>query len=400
MATVLDLFCGCGGLSLGFQEAGFDIVGAHDHWCAAVSTYNRNFSHHATKTEISPQAGFCKADVIIGGPPCQGFSSAGLRLANDHRNTLVSAFAQIIAQLLPKAFVFENVEGFLTGARGAYVFELLEPLVAAGYRIHLRKINAANFGVPQHRKRVVAIGGLGWDPEFLSPSHMAFGAPGASTVTKHKLPFTPTLKQALRGLPKAFDDQRDTCSDHIISQLSEDDLERVVLLEQGQCMRDLPETLWHESYRRRAYRRVMDGTPTERRGGPPAGLRRLKEDEPSKAITGGALGEFVHPRENRPLTIRECARLQTFPDTFVFLGSQRDKIQMIGNAVPPVLAKIIAQQLIQQLPVRLPRKKEGRLLTFFPTHSNGMSPLLQEVCNKVSGRFLTNTKSEQLALCL
>jgi DNA (cytosine-5)-methyltransferase 1 len=165
-------------------------------------------------------------------------------------------------------------------------------------------------------------------------------------------------------------------------------------------MLDLPEELWHESYRKRAFRRVMDGTPTERRGGAPAGLRRLSADEPSKAITGGALRDFVHPTENRPLTIRECARLQTFPDDFLFFGTQSEKIQMIGNAVPIRLAQRIAETLKDELKTAEPIHNRGALLSFVPTLSDGMSPILQNVCDKVKLRFLNFKRSEQLSLCL
>src|SRR5206468_12426062 len=116
------------------------------------------------------------------------------------------------------------------------------------------------------------------------------------------------------------------------------DLERAKALKPGQRMRDLPTELWHDSYRRRANRRVMDGTPTERRGGAPAGVRRLVPDAPSKAITGGSLAEFLHPSEDRSLTLRECARIQTFPDEFTFQGTCAERAQLIGNAVPPLLA--------------------------------------------------------------
>src|SRR5262249_38211253 len=148
----------------------------------------------------------------------------------------------------------------------------------------------------------------------------------------------------------------------------------------GERMRDLPEHLWHESYRRRAFRRVMDGTPSERRGGAPAGLRRLLREEPSKAITGGALRDFLHPTEHRTLTLRECARLQTFPDCWDFAGSKADKIQVIGNAVPPLLALKIAELLIRDLDQpSCDSSGNGRLLSFVPTASAGMSPALEKV---------------------
>lgn len=178
-ATVVDLFAGAGGLSLGFARAGAKVVVAFDNWPAAVETYRSNLGDHVSGGDIHRDLDVPDADVVTGGPPCQGFSSAGMRRAEDERNTLVGEFSRLIAKRRPRAFVFENVEGFLTGAGGQFVFELLDPLIAAGYRIHVRKVNAANYGVPQHRKRVVAIGGLGWDPSFPRGTHAAFGAPGA-----------------------------------------------------------------------------------------------------------------------------------------------------------------------------------------------------------------------------
>lgn len=398
--TVVDLFCGCGGLSLGFEKLGFGIVASYDSWEPAIATYRTNFHHTAHLTELNQDSDLPEATVIIGGPPCQGFSSAGRRHASDERNTLVRVFAKLIARHKPLAFVFENVEGFLTQAAGQFVYDLLEPLIGAGYRIHLRKVNAAHFGVPQHRKRVLAIGGLGWEPTFPKHTHSALGAPGARLANGRHLPFTPTLQQALEGLPLAktrCNGEKDKL-DHLYSPFSETDVQRAHLLKPGQRMRDLPEEFWHESYKKRAYRRVMDGTPTECRGGAPAGLRRLALDEPSKAITGGALRDFVHPIEDRPLTIRECARLQTFPDEFVFEGTQSEKMQMIGNAVPPRLAESIARTLKEDLKHVKATSKEGALLSFVPTLSNGMSPVLQTVCNEVSERFFFEKLPEQISL--
>jgi DNA (cytosine-5)-methyltransferase 1 len=156
-------------------------------------------------------------------------------------------------------------------------------------------------------------------------------------------------------------------------------------------MRDLPEHLWHDSYRRRAFRRVMDGMPTEKRGSAPAGVRRLLADEPSKAITGGSLRDFLHPTEDRSLTVREAARVQTYPDTFTFTGGQADRIQLIGNSVPPRLAKAIGEHLRRAMSIAQPDERaKGRLLSFVPTLSAGESPALQETCEAVERRFGTN----------
>lgn len=395
--TLVDLFCGAGGLTVGFREAGFQVISAFDAWGPAVSTYRRNLGNHVRGMRISDRLDLPKVSVIAGGPPCQGFSLAGMRRCDDERNTLVRVYADLVARAKPDAFVFENVEGFLTSGHGGFVFDLLEPLIANGYRVHLRKINAANYGVPQHRKRVVAIGGRGWDPRFPCPTHSAYGAPGAGLAASH-LPATPSLRDALGGLPAAVAAAETGSFDHAFLPLRPDDLERAHSLKPGQRMRDLPEHLWHESYRRRAYRRVKDGTPTERRGGAPAGLRRLVWDEPSKAITGGAMNEFIHPEENRNLTIRECARLQSFPDSFEFVGTRRQRIQLIGNAVPPKLAYVIARSLANDLSAPRARMKPGALLSFSPTLASGMSPILQEVTLRVLAKFIPSGHNRQLSL--
>lgn len=393
-ARVVDLFCGAGGLTLGLRRAGLNIVAAYDHWAPAVETYRTNLGHHIHNVEITEDLDVPACDVIAGGPPCQGFSSAGLRRHDDRRNTLISVYAKIIVRARPKAFIFENVEGFLTGVGGRHIIELLEPLVEAGYRVHLRKINAANYGVPQHRKRVVAIGGLGWNPRFPAETHRAFGAPGAHIAGHRGLPRTPTVGEAL----SALNGNRDA-TDHILQVLEGDDLKRAQMLAPGQTMKDLPEEMWHPSYRRRAFRRVQDGTPTDKRGGAPSGIKRLRSDEPSKAITGAASRELIHPTESRPLTIRECATLQTFPMEFSFSGTQAERIQLIGNAVPPVLGEALGRSLVADLAEQpLFGSLPGALLSFCPTASSGMSPALMQVTEQIRRKFSTDTTPEQRTL--
>jgi len=399
-ATVLDLFCGAGGMALGFKRAGFQCVGAFDVWETAVETFNAHVGSHAKTASIEPNLELPDATVIVGGPPCQGFSSAGMRRSDDNRNSLVSVFANIIAARRPQAFVFENVEGFLTASDGRFVKDLLEPLLAAGYRIHLRKINAANYGVPQHRKRVLAIGGLGWEPSFPMPSHSAMGAPGSHRATE-KLKLAPSVEEALASLPPASTAPPGIPMGHFFDVLKGIDLERARLLEQGQTMRDLPVELWHDSFKKRAFRRVMDGMPTEKRGGAPSGLKRLRADFPSKAITGGALSEFLHPYFDRCLTLRECARLQTFPDDFYFSGTVSNQIQQIGNAVPPLLAESIALNLLKDLTKERPVTNVTGLASFVPTFSEGMSPALRRVVEMVEAHYFgrETRQQEEFELC-
>lgn len=385
--TVVDLYCGCGGLSLGLVSAGHRSKLAIDRWPAAVETFRRNIGNHVHESDMAVAHPLPDCDLIAGGPPCQGFSSAGLRQQGDTRNSHVRDFAAIIAEYRPKAFIFENVEGFLTAGNGTYVRHLLAPTIAAGYSIHLRKVNAANFGVPQHRKRVIAVGGLGFDPGFPAFTHQAFGAPGAGLARVGCKP-AHTVGESILDLPEASTEAPGVPTGHWFRPLAGDDLARARLLEPGQTMRDLPEELWHRSYRRRALRRVMDGTPTEKRGGPPAGVRRLRADEPSKAITGGSLHDFLHPSEDRSLTLREAARLQTFPDEFDFVGSQAERIQMVGNSVPPGMAETVGRSLLGRLPERTKRPMGcGELITFVPTLSTGMSPSLEAASQMVMNEF-------------
>lgn len=383
-------------MTLGLIAAGYESVQAYDNWPAAVATFRRNLGHHVGEFDLAESPTLPRCDVIVGGPPCQGFSSAGRRNADDERNSLVRAFASIIADQRPKAFIFENVEGFLTTGRGSYVRDLLEPLLAAGYLIHLRKVNAANFGVPQHRKRVVAIGGLGFDPGFPAWTHRAFGAPGAHLAASGHPPAR-TLGDAIADLPDPTTEPPGPISDHWYRPLSGGDLERAMLLAPGQTMRDLPEEMWHESYRRRSLRRVMDGMPVEKRGGAPAGVRRLRNDEPCKSITGGSLRDFIHPTEHRSITVREAARIQTYPDWFEFEGNQADRIQMIGNSVPVKLASVIGTHLIDRLPGYIAKPSGGgELLSFVPTLSAGMSPALAETCRLVESEFGARLREEPL----
>lgn len=375
-----------GGLSQGFTETKFEELLSVDNDPAAIETHKRNFSSKAKNLTISFDFELPPASIVAGGPPCQGFSSAGLRRSDDLRNSLISCFAKLVARAQPEAFVFENVEGFLTAGDGERVLDLLLPLIEAGYQIHLRKINAANYGVPQHRKRVIAIGGLGWTPRFPEPTHFAYGAPGTHRVSRH-LPPCPTVSEALEGLPEADPAPPGLPQGHHTRPLSRADSERIAALRPGQTMRDLPLEFHHKSYKSRANRRVRDGVPTERRGGAPAGIRRLRPDEPSKAITGGARVEFIHPFHDRNVTIRECARLQTFPDDFLFCGTLSQQMQLIGNAVPPKLSRAIAKTLREDLENLPAHRGEGRLISFVPTHSTGVSPSLRETTNKVRAKF-------------
>lgn len=397
--TSIDLFCGAGGLTLGLSRASFDVKLGSDDWQPAVDTFAANFAHvpllaadarDLTPNDLLAKAGLDEApDLVAGGPPCQGFSSAGSRDNTDSRNTLVAVYARLATGIRPRAIVFENVEGFITAGAGKFVVGLLDPLIEAGYQISLDKVNVANFGVPQLRKRVIVIAVLDGEPPKVPATHHAWGAPGVHLATRERaLEPTPTVQQALADLPAASPGTSNVVMDHEAAPIGDADRLRISALAPGQTMRDLPEELWHPSYRRRANRRVRDGTPTERRGGAPAGLRRLRADEPSRAITSATTREFVHPVENRPLTLREAARLQTFPDEFVFCGAKADRQTLVGNAVPPLFAQCIGNAVREHLDVYNGLDDGGgRLIRFHPTLSEGMSPALSDVVRVVRNRY-------------
>jgi DNA (cytosine-5)-methyltransferase 1 len=177
------------------------------------------------------------------------------------------------------------------------------------------------------------------------------------------------FEEYLRGTSK-------TINDHFAPNMNELQLARISALKPGQTMKDLPEQLQHESFRKRANRRVMDGTPSEKRGGSPSGLKRLLYNEPSLTITGAATREFIHPEQNRPLSIREAARIQTFPDDFIFCGNSSNKIQQIGNAIPPLLARIFAEHIKDDHGFNFGSHQEGELIGYLLTKAEAMSPAL------------------------
>lgn len=394
----VDLFAGAGGLTLGLQRAGFDTLMANDNWGPAAATLRRNFDEamveercvrELTGASVLARGGGTPPTLVAGGPPCQGFTSAGARRVGDQRNTLVAEFARVVAEVQPRWFLFENVEGMLTAADGDFVIDLLDGVLDSGYSVRLRKVNVANYGAAQLRKRVIAIGVLGADPGFPNPSHRAYGAPGTQTDGTAALPAAPTVSDALAGLGEpAHDADQEDVQGHVAVAVSRSDAGRIGLLGPGQTMRDLPEELRHHSYTRRANRRVSDGMPSERRGGAPAGIRRLFADEPSKAITSAATREFVHPTEDRCLTLRECARLQGFPDSFEFSGSRSDQATLIGNAIPPPFAELLGTWIAgrdRALPTCA--DESPRLHEFHATNGSGLSPALGRVIERVNARY-------------
>ena len=381
--NAISFFAGAGGCSLGFKQAGAQIVAAYENNAAAIDTYNRNFGegicHNVDLSECdfaTIRKQLCiergEIDLIIGGPPCQGFTTAGSRFWNDPRNKLIRNYAQALDVFYPRWFMMENVEGILTTAKGTYVVECIKKMIEMGYSVFLKKVYMQEYGIPQRRKRVIIIGNRdGKDYCFPTEKEHAVGAIYKNTSA--------TLRDAISDLEGVELPE----IDHATHKESDIQLQRISLLQVGQSMKDLPVELQNESFQRRSHRRVCDGTPSDKRGGPPSGLKRLSYDEPCLTITSSATAEFIHPTLNRMLTIRECARVQTFPDDFSFSGTDAQKMQQIGNAIPPVFAKQIAERIFSCDSNRI-GEKSASLQYFDVTKSTAKSPALSKTCGMLT----------------
>ncbi|GAA6621696.1 DNA cytosine methyltransferase [Scytonema sp. NUACC26] len=408
---IVSFFSGAGGLSLGFALADLKPVLGVDINDDAYSTYKSNLGIPCHNLDLNASDKCSLIDLlspykevfaVIGGPPCQGFSTAGSRNELDSRNQLIFNYFAIVEYLKPKWFLFENVEGLLTSNSGKSVFELVRRFISLGYLLRLEKVNFAAYGLPQSRKRAIVIGNrIGAFFHFPPETH-SFNA-GKHNKLLPLFPHSPTLDEAISGLPEAVSYEcflpythAETSSEyehfirqsnnsggvkHHFSTPSANELERYSLLEPGQTMKDLTESLWHPSFRKRAFRRVKDGTATEKRGGAPAGIKRLYSHLCSPTITSASSREFIHPSLDRALTLRECARLQSFSDRYVFSGNTSSIAIQIGNAFPPLVAMRFAQHLMQ-IEAKVGsglislKEWEAQLIGYRLTDASGMSPAL------------------------
>lgn len=339
----LDLFAGAGGLSLGFEQSGlgFQPVFAVEHDTAAARTYKRNFQCPVVDGDIEALEAFEQADVILGGPPCQGFSPLGRDRDDESRatlNELWQHYLRAVRQVRPKAFVIENVPEFQKSAQFQRLLDLMEhdPELAE-YRYNYGVLNAADYGVPQRRRRgiLVAVRGkhdVPWPPP---PTHGAEGSGLEPYVTVRDtisdLATYPTITEIV-----VTDGRQDL---HFARNPRPMSLERYRAIPEGgnrfDLARNRPDLL------PRCWAKKPSGTADV--------MGRLWWDRPSLTVRTEFFkpekGRYLHPTLDRPITHREAARLQSFPDHFEFEGTKIEVARQIGNAVPPGLAAAVARHV-------------------------------------------------------
>ena len=347
--TVIDLFAGVGGMSLAFEMSGFDVLLANEYDKSIAEAYIAN--HKNTKmiigdiTSLDLKKTFGsyrgKVDVVIGGPPCQGFSQKGQRKTiHDERNFLFKYYVSVVELVKPKYFVMENVPNLLTAEGGYFRKEIEELFNNMGYSLQYGVLNASDYGVPQNRRRAVIIGKLGGKaPSLPIPqnkvvtiwdaiSDLAYLESGeGADEQKYEMPVESEYEKLLRK-------DSNTLFNHVATKHSPLALERLALIPPNAGREVLPKEHLTKS--------IYSGTWT-----------RMRKDEISVTITTRfdtpSSGKFTHPFLNRAITVREAARIQSFPDTFRFIGNKGSQMKQVGNAVPPLLAAAIAEVIMKDI---------------------------------------------------
>ncbi len=340
--TVLDLFCGCGGMSLGFERTGYDVLLGIDIWKDALETYKYNHQDVLTLQadmstlkgeDVELLTGASGVDVIIGGPPCQGFSVAGKRIVDDERNKLYKGFVRMVSYFKPLAFVMENVPNILSIGNGMVRDSIVRDFSELGYNVNVQVMLASDYGVPQNRRRAVFVG-------LANGKNFVFPKPNVTEKV--------TSEEALSDLPEysieeggdyvcqpqsAYQKQmRENCTklfNHETTIHNEKTKRIISLVPDGGNYKDLPKDLQET-------RKVH------------IAWTRLNSQKPSFTIDCGHNHHF-HYKYNRVPTVRESARIQSFPDDFLFLGNKGSQLKQVGNAVPPLLAAAISSELLKYL---------------------------------------------------
>ena len=350
--NAIDLFCGAGGLSKGFIDAGYSIIVGVDNDQDALNTFalnhngaialNEDLSKQETFDKIKRLAGDKPIDVIIAGPPCQGFSLTGPRNFDDERNTLYLAVIEMVKQYKPKGFIIENVPGMATLYKGQIKDEILKRFRVMGYNVDCKVLKACDYGVPQMRKRLVFMG----IRKDLGQPHFPEATFGPNTDRPYR-----TCRDAISDLPsrknelginedKYFEPasseyqklMRGNCSvlyNHVATDHKDFVKETIALVPEGGNYKDLPSGVGESRKFHMAWTR-LDG------------------NAPARTVDTGHRNIF-HYEYNRVPTVRENARLQSFPDDFVFTGKRTKQDRQVGNAVPPLLGFALGKELISIL---------------------------------------------------
>jgi DNA (cytosine-5)-methyltransferase 1 len=341
--SAIDLFSGCGGLSYGFSQAGIHTQIAVDNWSESLSTFEAN---HTESKAIEFDLGsrnmaplmnqITKADIVFGGPPCQGFSISGKRNPNDPRNKLYKGFLRVVAEVRPRLFLMENVPNLVSMDKGRLMYEIESDFQQLGYFLTRKVLLASDYGVPQNRRRLILVGTL---------SDIPFEMPLGNTITDDT---RVNCMDALSDLPEeSLDDgsgypiepqsafqkvMRQGSKgifNHVITQHSDQTKHIIGLVPDGGNYKNLPQ----------AYRNTRNVN---------IAWTRYASNKPSFTIDTGHRHHF-HYEYDRVPTVRESARLQSFPDKFIFRGSKTSQYKQVGNAVPPLLARAIGVSIVHHL---------------------------------------------------
>ncbi len=367
----VDLFSGAGGLGAGVEAAGWTVVAAVDHDAAALATHRANFRGQALDVDMADDDQVealierlrpLGIDLVAGGPPCQPFSRAGrakirslvdkgFREETDTRKGLWRSFIKVVLALKPRAVLMENVPDMAIGDELAVIRDMAATLEGDGYVVDYRLLDAWRHGVPQHRKRfILQARNDGTLPVWPEPMEVrptvrdaiADLPPLGDTTGARVLPYA---GQPSSALAKALrDDDTDVIYDHMTRPVRDDDRAAFELMTSSSLYSDLPEHL----------RRYRSDTFSDK-------YKRLAWDDLSRTITAHIAKDgywYIHPKEHRTLSVREAARIQTFPDSFRFAGTRSDAFRQIGNAVPPALGRRVAMAM---LPLTEPRRERPRL---------------------------------------
>lgn len=357
---VIDLFCGAGGLSEGFRQAGFNVLLGQDHDSSAGATFSTTHQNarfiggpvqSVSARQLLDATGLQpgELDVMVGGPPCQGYSVYNHQRGEaDPRAGLFREYLRIVDGIRPRWLVMENVTGITSIAGGAIVKEIFEGISARGYRVDMKALKAEEFGVPQERRRVFFVA-TRTDAPILFPD--ATHGPGLApfvTIWDAIADLPPLANgdaDAARGYAKAPQNKYqaelrggcDIVANHAAPRLASINEQRMHHIPPGGSWRDIPRDLLPAGMLR-----AKRSDHTKRYGRP------RKTDLACTILTKCDVhwGAYIHPEQNRALTVREAARLQSFPDSFVFQGSRTEQYTQVGNAVPPLLGRRVAECLL------------------------------------------------------